>query len=40
MMNPNKVLTLKIEWNGHREEFALELPRKIGFGKGVRKRKE
>lgn len=40
MMNPNKVLTLKIEWNGHREEFTLGLPRKIGFGKVVRKRKE
>ncbi|KOR87648.1 hypothetical protein [Paenibacillus solani] len=40
MMNPNKDLTIKIEWNGHREEFQLGLPRKISFGKAVRKRKE
>lgn len=40
MMNPNKDLTIQIEWNGHREEFKLGLPRKISFGKAVRKRKE
>ncbi|MEF7442359.1 hypothetical protein V4V36_11610 [Paenibacillus lautus] len=40
MMNPNKDLTIQIEWNGHREEFKLGLPRKISFGKAVGKRKE
>lgn len=40
MMNPNKDLTLKIEWNGHREQFTLGLPRKIRFGKAARKQKK
>lgn len=40
MMNPNKDLTIKIEWNGHSEKFTLGLPRRISFGKAIRKRKK
>lgn len=33
MMNPNKDLVIRIDWNGHSEQFSLGLPKRISFGK-------